>query len=155
MTSPAPTPSRPSDSADAALYDAIATEHGAIYGYGVVSAHSSPDDNALVSASLAGHRELREEAVAKLEGRSVAAPLPAMGYRMPLAVDGPAAAAKLAVRMEEDSVLAWRAVLEHAESVGDRELAVAAMKQAAVSAAKWRQVLGVVPPTVTFPGGSE
>lgn len=155
MTSPAPSSSRPSDSADGALYDAIATEHGAIYGYGIVSAHSTPDDNALVSAALAGHRELREEAVAKLETRKVTAPLPALGYQLPLAVDSPTDAATLAVRMEEDSAVAWRAVMERAESVGDRELAVTAMKRAAVSAAKWRRVLGVVPPTVAFPGGSE
>ena len=32
------------------LFDAVATEHAAIYGYGIVSAHSSPDENDLVSA---------------------------------------------------------------------------------------------------------
>jgi hypothetical protein len=153
MTSPVA--SRPTDAADAALFDALANEHGVIYGYGVVSAHSTPDDNALVSESLAGHREIREEAVAKLTARNVATPIPAMGYRMPIAVNGPTDAAKLAVRMEEDSAVAWRAVLERASGPGDRELAVKALKDAAVTAAKWRQVLGVVPPTVAFPGGSE
>ena len=159
MTSPGATPSpsasRPSDAADAALFDAVANEHGVIYGYGLVSAHSSPDANALVSESLAGHRELREEAVAKLTGRNATAPIPAMGYQMPIDVDGPTDAAKLAVRMEEDSAVAWRAVLERANSAGDRELAVTALKRAAVTAAKWRLVLGVVPPTVAFPGGTE
>jgi hypothetical protein len=157
MTSPGATPaaSRPSDAADAALYDAVASEHGVIYGYGVVSAHSTPDDNYLVSESLAGHRELREEALAKLAARKISAPIPAMGYQMPIEVDSPADATKLAVRMEEDSAVAWRAVLERAKSGEDRELAVTALKQAAVTAAKWRQVAGVVPPTVSFPGGTE
>jgi hypothetical protein len=159
VTSPgataSPSPSRPPDDADAALFDAVAGEHGAIYGYGVVSAHSTSDDNALVSESLAGHRELREDALAKLAARNVTAPLPAMGYQLPIDVDSPTDAAKLAVRMEEDSAVAWRAVLERARSVEDRELAVTAMKRAAVIAAKWRQVLGVVPPTVAFPGGTE
>jgi hypothetical protein len=156
VTSPGATQTpRPSDDADAALFDAIAVEHGTIYGYGVVSAHSTPDENSLVSDSLAGHRELREDALAKLTARKVTAPIPALGYRLPIDVDNPTDAAKLAVRMEEDSAVAWRAVLERARSSEDRELAVTAMKRAAVTAAKWRRVLGVVPPTVAFPGGTE
>lgn len=158
MTSPAApsdNASRPSDAADAALFDALANEHGVIYGYGLVSAHSTPDDNALVSGSLAGHRDLRERALARLTARKVTPPVPAMGYRMPLPVNGPTDAAKLAVRMEEDSAVAWRAVLEQASSGEDRELAVDALKRTAVTAAKWRRTLGVVPPTVAFPGGAE
>ncbi len=158
MTSPgttSPSPSRPPDAAEGALFDAITSEHGVIYGYGVVSAHSSLDVNELVSASLAGHRELREEAIAKLTARNVTPPVPAVGYHMPFVVDGPTAAAKLAVRMEEDSAVAWRAVLERAKSGDDRELAVTALTQSAVTAAKWRGVLGVVPTTVAFPGGTE
>ncbi len=50
VTSPTPTPDRPAEADKAALFDAVATEHAAIYGYGIVSAHSSPDENDLVSA---------------------------------------------------------------------------------------------------------
>jgi hypothetical protein len=155
VTSPGADVARPSDPADAALFDAIANEHGVIYGYGLVSAHSTPDANALVSESLAGHRELREQAIAMISARKVAPPLPAMGYRMPIDVDGPTGAATLAVRMEEDSAVAWRAVLERAVGADDRRLAVTAMTRAAVTAAKWRRVQGVLPPTVAFPGGPE
>ncbi len=158
MTSPgttSPSPSRPPDAADGALFDAVTGEHGVIYGYGVVSAHSTPDVNDLVSESLAGHRELREESMARLTARNVTPPIPAVGYRMPFVVDGPTAAAKLAVRMEEDAAVAWRAVLEQAKAGDDRELAVTALTRCAVTAAKWRHVLGVVPTTVAFPGGTE
>ena len=156
MTTPAsPTPDRPADAADAALYDAAAVEHGVIYGYGLVSAHSAPEVNYLVSAAVAGHRELREEAVAKLTARNIAAPLPAAGYRMPMEVDSPSDAATLAVRMEEDGAVAWRAVLEQAKSGDDRTFAVSALTQCAVTAARWRRVLGIVPSAVAFPGGSE
>ncbi len=158
MTSPSAassSASRPSDAADAALFDAVAAEHGVIYGYGLVSAHSTPDLNDLVSVALAGHRALREEAIARLAARNVPAPVPSVGYRLPFDVDGPGSAAKLAVRMEEDSAAAWRAVLERAKTGQDRELAVTALKQCAVTAARWRQVLGVVPSTVAFPGGTE
>jgi hypothetical protein len=155
MTSPGVPPSRPSDPADAALFDAVTVEHGVIYGYGVVSAHSTPDVNDLVSESLADHREQREEAIARLTARKVTPPIPGLGYQMPFGVTDPTGAAKLAVRMEEDSAVAWRAVLERANAGDDRELAVAALTKSAVTAATWRGVLGIVPTTVAFPGGNE
>ena len=51
------TPKRPSDAADGALFDAVATEHATIYGYGIVSAHSTPEVNDLVSEAMAEHRD--------------------------------------------------------------------------------------------------
>ncbi len=159
MTSPTssatPTPGRPTVAADAALFDAITDLHGVIYGYGVVSAHSTPDVNDLVSDAITGHRELREDAIAKLTARNVVAPLPAVGYQLPITVGSPVEAAKLAVRMEEDTAVAWRAVLETATATEDRTLAVTGLVQSAVTAARWRDVLGVSPSTVAFPGGNE
>ena len=156
MTSTEPTlPARPPNPADGALFDALATEHATIYGYGVVSAHSTPDDNDLVSAAMAEHRERREEALAMLSGRSVEGPLPAAGYQLPLEVKTPTDAAKLAVRMEEDTAVAWRAVVEQATTEQDRAFGVAALSQSAVLAARWSRVLGVSPVTVAFPGGNE
>jgi hypothetical protein len=146
---------RPADAAEGALFDAIATEHATIYGYGLVSAHSSPDVNALVSSSMAEHRERREAAISMLESRSAEAPLPAAGYQLPMEVDNPKDAANLAVRMEEDAAVAWRAVLEQATNEQDRAFAVTALTQCAVAAARWSRVLGVSPITVAFPGGSE
>ena len=46
---PASDPDRPKDAGPAALFDAVAAEHAAIYGYGVVSAHIMPEENELVS----------------------------------------------------------------------------------------------------------
>ncbi len=172
MTSPEPTPTttttttssraaeptsaaRPADSADGALFDAIATEHATIYGYGLVSAHSTPEVNDLVASSMSEHRLRRESAIAMLDSRSVEAPLPAAGYQLPMEVDNPTDAANLAVRMEEDAAVAWRAVLEQATDEQDRAFAVTALTQCAVRAARWSRVLGVTPITVAFPGGSE
>lgn len=159
MTSPTPSttpdPDRPSDADKAALFDAVATEHAAIYGYGVVSAHSSPDENDLVSQALAQHRERREAAITMLTDRSAKVPLPAVGYQLPFPVTNPVDAGKLAVRMENDCAVAWRAVLEQASSEQDRAFAVTALSESAVLAARWNQVLGVWPVTVAFPGGSE
>jgi hypothetical protein len=148
-------PPRPSDPADGALFDALATEHATIYGYGIVSAHSTPEDNDLVSTAMRDHRERREAALALLAGRSVEPPLPAAGYRLPGEVDTPTDAVKLAVQMEDDAAVAWRAVLEQAVDEKDRAFAVQALTQSAVTAAKWRKVLRVTPVTQAFPGGSE
>lgn len=148
-------PSRPPDAADGALYDAIATEHAIIYGYGLVSAHSTPDVNELVSKTMAQHRERREAALAMLAGRSIEGPLPAAGYRLPMDVETPTDAAKLALRMEEDAAVAWRAVVEQAKTEQDRAFGVAALTQSAVTAARWSRVLGTTPVTVAFPGGNE
>ena len=152
---PTPDPDRPKEAGPAALFDAVAVEHAAIYGYGLVSAHVMPDDNELVSESLAQHRERREAAVKLMNERSVKAPLPAAGYQLPMVVNTSTNAAKLAVRMESDCAVAWRAVLEQTDSEQDREFGTTALTQCAVLAARWRKVLGAWPVTEAFPGGSE
>lgn len=156
MTSPQPTPTeQPESPEDKALADAIAAEHGTIYGYGFVSAHSMPEANDLVSDSLAEHRARRDAAIRMLESRSVVAPIAAVGYQLPIPVKNWKDAATIAVRMETDDTVAWRAVLEQAQSSADRAFAVTALTQCAVRAARWRHVLGAWPLTVPFPGGSE
>ncbi|MGD9620472.1 MAG: ferritin-like domain-containing protein [Mycolicibacterium sp.] len=156
MTSPnPPLPTRPSDAAEGALFDAIATEHATIYGYGIVSAHSLPEVNYLVSEAISQHRARREAAIAMLDDGGVEAPLPAAGYSLPIDVDTPAAAANLAVTMEQDSATAWRAVVEQATDQSQRAFAVAALTESAVMAARWRQIRGDTTITVAFPGGSE
>lgn len=156
MTSPQPTgPPRPSDADAGALFDAVATEHAVIYGYGLVSAHSTPEENDLVAASLAEHRERREAAIGMLDGKGLQPPLPAAGYQLPMQLDNPTDAANLAVRMEEDSAAAWRAALEQATTADERAFAVTALTQSAVTGARWNKVLGVSPLTMAFPGGNE
>lgn len=156
MTSAEPTmPTRPPDAADGALFDALATEHATIYGYGIVSARSKPEDNYLVAEAVAEHRKRREIALAMLDGRSVAGPVPAAGYQLPMKIEAPADAVKLAVRMEDDAAVAWRAVVEQATTEQDRAFGVAALCQCAAMAARWRRLLGVFPVTEAFPGGNE
>jgi hypothetical protein len=156
MTSPDPTgQSRPPDADAAALFDAVSTEHAVIYGYGLVSAHCTPEENGLVADAMAEHRGRREAAIEMLGGRGVEAPLPAAGYQLPSQLDNPTDAANLAVRMEEDTAVAWRAALEQATTAEGRTFAVTALTQAAVTGARWNRVLGVSPLTVAFPGGNE
>lgn len=151
MTSAQPSPG----SGEAALCTALDTEHAVIYGYGIVSAHSRPDINYLVSAAISQHRERREQVIAMLEARSVTPPVAAAGYQLPMAVNSSTDAARLAVRMENDAAAAWRVVAEQAQTPADRGFAVRALTQSAVLAARWNRVLGHWPITTAFPGGSE
>lgn len=165
MTSVEPTPSSeskpsaaPSGSeapSDAALCAALTTEHAVIYGYGIVSAHSPPDVNDLVAAAISRHRERRDRVIAMLAARSVTSPVAAAGYQLPMPVNNPTDAARLAVRMENDAAVAWRAVVEQAQKASDRGFAVQALTQSAVLAARWNRVLGSQPIITAFPGGGE
>lgn len=159
MTSTEPVPSRPEAADAAALFDVLTVEHATIYGYGIVSAHSTPDDNDLVSEAMKIHRAQREKAIETLRAQSVTPPLPAAGYRLPIEVNDPTDAANLAVRMENDAAVAWRAVLEQAPTGSDgdavRAFAVSALTQSAVLAARWNRILGAWPLTQAFPGGRD
>lgn len=150
-----PTGPNPKDSDDAALCDALAIEHSTIYGYGIVSALSPPGVNSLVVDALLQHRQRRDDVIAMLTARKVTAPLAAAGYQLPVVVGSAADAARLAVRMESDCAIAWRAVIEHAETADDRAFASTALTQSAVMAARWNRVLGAWPITTSFPGGYE
>jgi hypothetical protein len=146
-------PSSPSTPYDTALCAALTNEHAVIYGYGMVSAHCQPDVNTLVSFAMNQHRQRRDQVIAMLAGRSVTAPVAAAGYQLPIPVNNPTDAARLAVRMEKDTEVAWRAVIEQAQDPQDRRFGVTALTQTAVLAARWTQVLGDWPITTAFPGG--
>jgi hypothetical protein len=140
---------------DTALCDALTIEHSTIYGYGIVSALSPPSVNDLVAQALAQHRQRRDDVIAMLAARNVNFPLAAAGYQLPMLVASAADAARLAVRMENDDAMAWRAVIEHADTADDRAFASTALTQSTVMAARWNRALGAWPITASFPGGNE
>lgn len=149
------TSAEPVSGPEAALCDALATEHGVVYGYGLVSAYSLPEFNDLVVATIRQHRERRDRTIAILTGRSVEVPLAAAGYQVPIPVTTSNDALRLAVRMENDTATAWRAVVEQAREPADREFAATALGQSAVLAAHWNRALGNWPITGAFPGGQD
>ena len=153
MTSAEPSPpAPPSAPYDTALCAALDNEHAVIYGYGIVSAHCQPEVNNLVSSALSQHRQRRDQVIAMLAGRSVTAPVAAAGYQLPTPVNTATDAVRLAARMEKDTEVAWRAVIEQAQGRDDRTFGVTALTQSAVLAARWKQVLGDWPITTVFPG---
>ncbi len=93
--------SAPSPSPPGALQSALAAEHAACYGYGIVGAHLQDMDRRMAREAWDVHRRRRNELRQFVRTRGMA-PTPAEpSYELPLTVDGPDAAVRLAVRLEE------------------------------------------------------
>ncbi|WP_027499416.1 ferritin-like domain-containing protein [Rhodococcus sp. UNC363MFTsu5.1] len=150
MSSPSPTSSLGPE--QQALSDALRAEHAAVYAYGLIAAFSNPARIGDVSASAAAHRARRDATIDALTAAGVRAPGADSGYTMPFPVVDPISAIQLAAAVEADTAVAWRSVIERAESEPTRQAAVDALTETALRAANWRAILGTAPPTVPFPG---
>lgn len=135
-----------------ALVDALNAEYAAVFAYGVVGAFSNPARADLVATYAASHRARRDATIDALKAASVTAPQPATAYTTPFPVTDPITAAQLAAQAEEDTTVAWRSVVERSNSGPTRETGITALTEAALRLANWREILGVVPSTVAFPG---
>ena len=80
------------------------------------------------------------------------APVADPGYTVPFPVVDPVTAAQLAATIENETAIAWRSVVERAESEPTRSTGVEALTESAVRLATWRAILGTAPVTVPFPG---
>ncbi|MCH0543371.1 ferritin-like domain-containing protein [Streptomyces sp. MUM 203J] len=131
-----------------AVQGALAAEHAAVYGYGVVGARVGEARAAEAAAAYAAHRARRDawaRSVRDLGGTPVAA---APAYALPFRVADPAAAVRLAAELE-DRVAGAYADLVRASGGALREDAAEALREAAVRAVRWRGG------GVAFPGLAE
>lgn len=135
------------------LTDALAAEHAAIYGYGVVGAFLDAQRKGLAMEAEAAHRARRDALVLRLAAQGASAPPAEARYGLPDPVTDPPSALKLAIALEERTAAAWRAALLAAEG-DDRRLAVDALTDCAVRATRFRRAAGVAPAIVPFPGRS-
>jgi len=137
---------------DDALGLALAAEHAAVWGYGVVGAALATADRGTATAAEAAHRDVRDSVLTVLSERSVE-PAPAEGgYALPFPVLSPVDAAALAVVLEDGTAAAWVRVLDQAAGRGTRTLAVEALTGAEVRAVGWRTAAGQTPVTRALPG---
>ena len=137
---------------NAALREALAAEHAAVWGYGVVGAALEPASQAGAQASETAHRDVRDRVVALLTERN-ADPVRAEGaYGLPFPVLSPADAAALAVVLEDGVSAAWVRVLDQAVERTTRELAMGSLTATEVRAVSWRIAAGQTPVTRAFPG---
>ncbi|MFF8608073.1 ferritin-like domain-containing protein [Streptomyces sp. NPDC015346] len=127
---------------------ALAAEHAAVYGYGVVGGRIGPERRPEATAAYEGHRARRDalrRTVRDLGGEPAAS---AAGYELPFAVPDTAAAVRLAAVLEDRLAGVYSDLVRASEGPLRRE-AAAALREAAVRAVRWRGT------GVTFPGLAE
>ncbi|MFJ5264617.1 ferritin-like domain-containing protein [Streptomyces sp. NPDC088387] len=131
-----------------ALQKALAAEHAAVYGYGVVGGKIAEEHRDAARAAYDAHRARRdalERQVRDRGGRPVAA---AAGYALPFPVAESGTAVQLAAELE-DRVAGVYSDLVRAAEGGLRGTAAEALREAAVRAVRWRGG------SVAFPGLAE
>ena len=146
------TSASPTADEDAALQEALAAAHTAVWGYGVVGAALPVGARGPVVAAEQAHQDLRDQLTALLTSRQADPVDDAGGYALPFPVTSPGEAAALAVTLEEGASATWTWVLDQATERSTRELAVAALTAAEVRAVAWRAQAGRAPVTTPFPG---
>jgi Domain of unknown function (DUF4439) len=128
-----------------ALQSALAAEHAAVYGYGVVGAYLTGSGRATATADWVAHQDARDELEAMLRSRGSQPGPAAVAYRLPIPVRAPAEAVSLAVILEDRVAAAYlRLVALSVPAL--RELGALQVRGAALRAAFWRGS------TVAFPG---
>ncbi|MEU0675177.1 ferritin-like domain-containing protein [Streptomyces sp. NPDC006172] len=131
-----------------ALQAALAAEHAAVYGYGVVGGRIGEERRAEARAAYDAHRARRDalmRQVRDLGGVPVAA---SAAYALPFAVPDSAAAVRLAVELEERVAGVYSDLVRAAGGARRRE-AAGVLREAAVRAVRWRGG------SVAFPGLAE
>ncbi|MCW8379088.1 ferritin-like domain-containing protein [Streptomyces justiciae] len=131
-----------------ALQAALAAEHAAVYGYGVVGGRIREGRRTEARSAYDAHRARRDllvREVRDLGGKPVAA---AAGYALPFPVPDSEAAVRLAAELE-DRVAGVYSDLVRATVDGRRSMAAEALREAAVRAVRWRGE------SVAFPGLAE
>ncbi|MBT2378298.1 hypothetical protein AMK21_29300 [Streptomyces sp. CB00316] len=131
-----------------AAQTALAAEHAAVYGYGVLGGRIAGKRRTEASAAYDGHRARRDalmRTVRDLGGAPVAA---GAAYALPFAVTDTTSALRLAAVLE-DRVAGVYSDLVRATEGPARADAAGALREAAVRAARWRGG------NVAFPGLAE
>ncbi|MFD3501775.1 ferritin-like domain-containing protein [Streptomyces sp. NPDC058676] len=131
-----------------ALQAALAAEHAAVYGYGVVGGRIREDRRTEAKAAYDAHRARRDALVREVRDQGDTPVAAAAGYALPFPVPDSAAAVRLAAELEE-RVAGVYSDLVRASGDERRGAAAEALREAAVRAVRWRGG------SVAFPGLAE
>lgn len=131
-----------------AVQAALAAEHAAVYGYGVVGARVGEERRAEATAAYAAHRARRDSLARTARDLGAKPAAAAAGYALPFAVPDAAAAVRLAAELEDRVAGVYADLVRAAEGPLRRE-AAGALREAAVRAVRWRGS------GVAFPGLAE
>ncbi|MER8068738.1 ferritin-like domain-containing protein [Streptomyces sp. NPDC094034] len=138
----------PGNGALDAAQAALAAEHAAVYGYGVVGGRVGSARRSEATGAHAAHRARRDalaRTVRDLGGTPAAA---APAYDLPFPVPDSAAAVRLAAELEDRVAGVYSDLVRASEGPLRRE-AAGALREAAVRAVRWRGT------GVAFPGLAE
>ena len=127
-----------------ALQAALAAEHAAVYGYGVVGAYLTGSNRATATADWVAHQENRDTLEGMLRSRGAQPVAAAVGYQLPVAVRTAAEAAQLAVILEDRVATAYIGLVALTAAI--RQFGAGQLQASALRAAAWRGS------TVAFPG---
>jgi len=128
-----------------ALQAALAAEHAAVYGYGVVGANLTGSARATATADWVNHQVARDRLEALLRSRGAQPVAAAVGYQLPVTVRTPAEATALAVIIEDRVATAYLGLVA-VTATALRRFGAVQVQAAALRAAAWRGS------TVAFPG---
>ncbi|MFI1419022.1 ferritin-like domain-containing protein [Streptomyces sp. NPDC020731] len=131
-----------------ALQAALAAEHAAVYGYGVVGGRIGEERRTEARAAYDAHRARRDALVRAVKDAGGAPVAAAAGYALPFPVPDAAAAVRLAAELE-DRVAGVYADLVRASGGEQRLGAAEVMREAAVRSVRWSGE------SVAFPGLAE
>jgi len=138
-------PTRPTSAELAALQGALAAEHAAVYGYGVVGARLSGAQRARATAGYQAHLARRDALEQQISAAGAAPVAASAGYELPFPVTDAASAVRLAAVLEERLAAVYANAVQAATGALRTE-AAGYLQDAAVRAIDWRG--GSVP----FPG---
>lgn len=133
-----------------ALTALLASEHAAVYAYGLLGARLEDTTRRVALAAFDAHRARRDELRGRLRAAGLPAPVPAAAYGVTVA--NRAEALALAVRVETELGVHWRDLVAATDDPALRRLAVQALQDSAVRAATWRRQAGFTPVTEALPG---
>ncbi|MFD3735515.1 ferritin-like domain-containing protein [Streptomyces sp. NPDC058632] len=131
-----------------ALQGALAAEHAAVYGYGVVGGLIADNRRADARAAYDAHRARRDTLVREVKDTGAEPVAAAAGYALPFQVPDSPAAVRLATELE-NRVAGVYADLVRASGGERRRVAAEALREAAVRAVRWGGE------SVAFPGLAE
>ncbi|MCQ9133371.1 MULTISPECIES: ferritin-like domain-containing protein [Streptomyces] len=131
-----------------ALQAALAAEHAAVYGYGVVGGRIGEARRAEARAGYDTHRARRDALAREVRALGAEPVAASAGYALPFAVPDSAAAVRLAAELESRVAGVYSDLVRAAGDARRRE-AAAALREAAVRAVRWRGS------SVAFPGLAE
>ncbi len=139
--------------AQTAMQAALVAEQAAVWAYGLVAAHAR-DQADMVADARSGHLLRRDATAARLTAAGASAPEPEAAYQVAVDVQDQNTAWQLAQDIESDVAAAWRVVIGSSDDAEVRGFALTGLSEAAVRLAMWKQVAGINPSTIPFPGQS-